>query len=205
MLTKGALYVISAPSGAGKTSLVNALVQDISEIKVSISYTTRAMRKGEQEGVDYHFVQPEEFKDMLSKDVFLESAEVFGNFYGTSSVWVEETRNQGIDVILEIDWQGAKQIRAKFSDAQCIFILPLSRKILSERLQKRHQDNEKTIQERMSEATEHISHYTEYDYLIFNDQFQEAVEDLKSIIRCHRLQRDRQEGRWSQVIQNVIS
>lgn len=205
MISKGSLYVVSAPSGAGKTSLVNAVVKELPEVQISVSYTTRMMRKGEEDGIDYHFVQPQEFEAMLAKNIFLESAQVFGNYYGTSAVWVEETRNKGIDVILEIDWQGARQVKSQFNEAHFIFILPLSRKILLERLQKRHQDNEKTIQERMNEAREHISHYTEFDYLIVNDEFQDAVEDLKSIIRSGRLQKDRQVEKWDQIIQEIIS
>lgn len=184
----GALYIVAAPSGAGKTSLVNALIKVLPDIVVSVSYTTRKMRPGEQEGVDYHFVSHDEFNKMLKQNVFLEYAEVFGNFYGTSRLWVQEARSKGLDVILEIDWQGAKQVRTQFVETQSIFILPLSREILEERLQRRHSDNAVIIAERMNEAKEQISHYNEFDYLIFNDKFEEALEDLKSIVRCQRLQ-----------------
>jgi len=165
----GSLFIVAAPSGAGKTTLVNALVKAIPDISLSVSYTTRKMRSQEQEGIDYHFVSHDEFKIKLEQGFFLEHAEVFGNFYGTSKRWVEESRHKGLDVILEIDWQGAKQVRTQFAEAQGIFILPLSREVLEERLQKRHSENTLMIQERMQEAKEQISHYNEFDYLVFND------------------------------------
>lgn len=184
---KGSLFIVAAPSGAGKTTLVNALIKALPNTCVSVSYTTRKMRPGEEAGVNYHFVSHDEFKAMLKKHVFLEHAEVFGHYYGTSKVWVEEALSQGLDVILEIDWQGAKQVRAQFIETQSIFILPLSLAVLESRLQKRHSDNVSIIKERMNEAKEQMSHYNEFDYLIFNDKFEEALEDLKSIVRCQRL------------------
>lgn len=201
----GALFVVAAPSGAGKTSLVNGLIKMLPDIAVSVSYTTRKIRPGEQEGVDYHFVSHDEFKTMLKQDVFLEQAEVFGNFYGTSRLWVQETRSKGVDVILEIDWQGARQVRTQFVETQSIFILPLSREILEERLKKRHSDNASIIKERMNEAKEQISHYNEFDYLIFNDRFDEALEDLQSIVRCQRLQWHRSGDRRAATIKELLS
>lgn len=185
---KGSLFIVSAPSGAGKTTLVNALVKSLSDVSISISYTTRKMRLQEQEGVDYHFVNLDTFNAMLEQDVFLEHAKVFGHFYGTSRLWVEEMIGKGIDVILEIDWQGAQQIRRQFFETKSIFILPPSLEILEERLQKRHVDNALIVKERMDEAKEEISHYKEFDYLVFNDEFDEALENLKSIVRSQRLE-----------------
>ncbi len=205
MVAKGSLFVISAPSGAGKTTLVKALIQAIPDACVSVSYTTRAMRPQERNGIDYHFVTHDEFKKMLKDGDFLEHAQVFGNYYGTSKVWVEEMRQQGRDVILEIDWQGAKLVRHQFIETQSIYILPLSREILQERLQKRHQDNVEVINERMEQAKDQISHYNEYDYLIFNDQFEIALEDLKSIFRTHRLYWRRQQMECQGVIEKLLS
>lgn len=205
MLNKGSLFIISAPSGAGKTSLISALVQEMPSISVSVSYTTRPKRAQETEGADYHFVSINEFHTMLTQGVFLEHAEVFGNWYGTSRVWVEEARNKGLDVILEIDWQGAKQVRAHCVETHSIFVLPLSREILRERLQKRHPGETDIIQERMEEAKDQILHYPEYDYLIFNDRFEEALTDLKSIIRAQRLYGRRQALLQAGILAHLIS
>jgi guanylate kinase len=205
MANKGSLFIISAPSGAGKTSLVKALVKSLPRIAVSISYTTRPMRPQEQEGTDYHFVDHADFKDMLKKETFLEHAQVFGHFYGTSRIWVEETRNKGIDVILEIDWQGARQVRTQFLEAQSVFILPPSTEALLERLQKRHSENAVIVAERMNNAKAEISRYNEYDYLVCNDQFEDALEDIKAIIQCHRLQWRRQQVQQSTLIEKLLS
>lgn len=204
MINKGSLFIISAPSGAGKTSLVTALVKQLSKILVSVSTTTRPIRPEEQEGVNYHFVSQDEFKAMLKKDLFLEHAQVFGNFYGTSKVWVEEIRQKGIDVILEIDWQGARQVRAQYVDAQSIFILPPSLDTLIERLKNRHTDAA-VITERMNDAKSEISRYNEYDYLVCNDRFEDALEDIQSIIRCHRLQWRRQQAHQAALIEKLLS
>lgn len=202
---KGSLFIISAPSGAGKTTLVRSLIKVVPSVEVSVSYTTRNKREQEQEGVDYHFVTHNAFKEMLKKDAFLEHAQVFGNFYGTSRLWVEETRAKGVDVILEIDWQGARQVRAQFVEAQSIFILPPSREALSERLLKRHPDNDALIAERMGDAKDEISRYNEYDYLVCNDRFEEALEDIKSIIRSHRLQWRRSQNQQKRLIEKLLS
>lgn len=188
MVTPGFLYIISAPSGAGKTSLVNALIEQDPHIKVSISHTTRGMRVGEKQHENYHFVSPAEFKDMVNNNVFLEYAHVFGQHYGTSRLWIEEQQALGTDIILEIDWQGARQIRSKIPNTISIFILPPSEEELRARLTRRHTENPEVIEQRMQEAQQAISKYEEYDYLICNDKFEDALEDLKSIIRCHRLQ-----------------
>jgi len=205
MLNKGTLFIISAPSGGGKTSLVKALIEKIERVCISISYTTRLIRPQEQEGVDYHFINKDDFKNKIREGVFLEHAEVFGNFYGTSHVLVEDLQNQGFDVVLEIDWQGAAQVRQKFPDAISIFILPLSYDVLAERLKKRHPNNIKMIEERMREARDHIVHYHEYDYVIFNDTFDEALGDLIAIIRAHRLRLARQQVVKQEILNKLLS
>ena len=183
----GTLFIISAPSGAGKTSLVSELLGRLDNIQVSISHTTRASRPGEQDAVNYHFVSQEQFEAMVADGEFLEYAQVFGNYYGTSESWVKRTLSQGIDVILEIDWQGADQVRKKFSRSKSIFILPPSKQALVERLRARGQDEAAVIEQRIAAATEEMSHYTEADYLVINDDFSVALQQLKSIIigqRC---------------------
>lgn len=187
MQTPGTLYIISAPSGGGKTSLVHALLQSISNLEVSISHTTRGPRPGEQDDIDYHFVDTTTFEKLIRDNIFLEYAKVFGNYYGTSQQWVQEKLNAGIDIILEIDWQGAHQIRQKMPAAIGIFILPPSWEILEKRLRERAQDDENVITKRMAQARAEISHYHEYDYLIVNDNFAKALADLSAIIRVRRL------------------
>src|SRR5579884_3074698 len=169
MNTLGTLYIISAPSGGGKTSLVKALTASMPNIIVSVSHTTRPKRPGEEDGVNYHFVDQAQFKKLLAEDLFLEHATVFGNYYGTSRRWVEEKLQAGIDVVLEIDWQGAQQVRKLMPKTVSIFILPPSREVLLERLQARDQDNKAVIAKRMAAASNEISHYHEYDYLVIND------------------------------------
>lgn len=183
----GTLYIVSAPSGGGKTSLVNALLQSVANIEVSISHTTRAKRPGEKEGADYHFVDKATFKKLISQQAFLEHATVFNNYYGTSRQWVETKLAAGTDVILEIDWQGAKQIRQLMPEAIGVFILPPSWQTLETRLRERAQDNENVITSRMAQARNEISHYTEYDYLIVNDNFAKALTDLTAIVQVRRL------------------
>ena len=184
----GTLFTISAPSGAGKTSLVNELLNDLDNIQVSVSHTTRPSRPGEVEGVNYNFVTKEQFINMLNGNAFLEHAEVHGNYYGTSEQWVKESLARGTDVILEIDWQGAAQIRKLFPGCVGIFILPPSKQALRERLTGRGQDDATVIDKRVAAATEEMSHYAEADYLVINDQFEDALEELKAIViagRCH--------------------
>jgi guanylate kinase len=187
-MAKGTLFIISAPSGAGKTSLVAEILAQVDNIQASISHTTRACRPGEQDGINYHFVAQQQFVSMIEDNAFLEHAEVFGNFYGTSQDWVEKTLSQGSDVILEIDWQGAEQIRSKFADSRSIFILPPSKQALQERLNGRGQDNAEVIEKRIAAATEEMSHYVEADYLVINDDFSTALSQLEAIIRAQRCQ-----------------
>lgn len=182
----GTLYIISAPSGAGKTSLVKALVEQTPGISVSVSHTTRQKRPGEVDGVDYHFIDKNKFVAMVNDSAFLEHAQVFDNYYGTALKNIENKLKQAEDIILEIDWQGATQVRKQLPDSINIFILPPSRIALEERLRNRGQDNEEIIQRRMADAVSETSHYPEYDYLIVNDQFEQALSELNSIVRARR-------------------
>lgn len=187
IMKKGVLYLVTAPSGAGKTSLVRALVDHDDNLRVSISHTTRPPRSKEEDGVNYHFVTHDEFMKMLSDGAFLESAEVYGHHYGTSQKWVDEQLGRGVDVILEIDWQGAKQIRNLFPMACSIFVLPPSLKALRLRLETRAEDDEDTIERRMAKAVNEITHVGEADFIVINDDFHEAVEDMRAIVRANRL------------------
>ena len=188
-MARGILYIISAPSGAGKTSLVNALLQDNDPLLcVSVSHTTRSKRPGEVDGVNYHFVSKARFNEMRDHGDFLESAEVFGNSYGTSQHWVQQQLDLGFDVILEIDWQGAAQVRKKIEPSNSIFILPPSLECLRQRLTGRGQDDEDTIERRMKEARSEISHCQDADYLVINEIFDLALADLRAIIRAGRVQ-----------------
>jgi len=191
----GNLFIVSAPSGAGKSSLVNALLERDAAIRLSISYTTRAPRPGEEDGVHYHFVSREAFQERLGRGEFLESAEVYGNYYGTSQPWIEAERAAGRDILLEIDWQGAAQVRHLVPDAISIFILPPSIEELRRRLQGRGTDSEEVIARRMAAAREDVSHCLEFDYLVVNDQFDTALADLLAIARAHRLGIHSQEKR----------
>lgn len=190
---QGTLYIISAPSGAGKTSLVRELLASVSSLALSISHTTRPMRPGEHNGVHYHFVMPAEFQAMIAAGGFLEYAQVFDNYYGTSKAGVTEQLRRGQDVILEIDWQGARQLRQIFPNAVAIFIVPPSLEVLESRLRARGQDSEAVIARRMREARAEMSHYSEYDYLLVNEDFGRAVIDLQSIVRARNLRREAQE------------
>lgn len=183
MNSKGKLFVISAPSGAGKTSLVKALLERHSSLSVAISHTTRKRRNSEVDGVNYHFVSEDEFKRMIDEQAFVESALVFGNYYGSSKEEIDRQLGQGLDLILEIDWQGAEQIREQRPDCISIFILPPSLPALRQRLQGRGLDDEETIDRRTKEAINELSHYQEFDFLVVNDEFDEALEDLTEIIR----------------------
>jgi len=196
--------VISAPSGAGKTSLVKALVDGTPHLKVSVSYTTRARRTGETDGINYHFVSREKFLEKVQQGDFLEHAEVFGNLYGTSQSWVEQQLGSGDDIILEIDWQGAQQIRKLMPAAITIFILPPSREILIKRLRDRGQDSEDIIARRTAEAINEMTHYAESDYLIINDNFQHALHDLQSIVHSERLRQVQQGARHEALIENLL-
>jgi len=201
----GILYIISAPSGAGKTSLVKALVGAVGDVRVSVSHTTRPMRPGETDGVNYNFVDTATFEQMVAADVFLEYAQVFDNYYGTSREWVEQQLREGIDVILEIDWQGAEQVRPRMPGCVSVFILPPSRDELIRRLRDRGQDSEAVIQRRFSDAVTDMSHYTEYDYVVINDDFDEALIDLGAIVRARRQGRDVQKARQGALISALLS
>ena len=182
----GSLFIVAAPSGAGKTSLVNALVGSMDDVRLSISHTTRAMREGEVDGRDYFFISQDEFAQMRDAGAFLESATVFDNSYGTLSVAVNDQLRQGNDVILEIDWQGAQQVRKNHPECIGIFILPPSQDTLEQRLRGRGQDNEDVIARRMRDAKSEMSHYIEFDYLIVNDEFDQALKELSAIIVAQR-------------------
>lgn len=204
MADTGNLYVIAAPSGAGKTTLVNALIASVPRLTVSISHTTRATRPNEQHGVNYYFLDVPEFKKMIAHGDFLEYATVFDHYYGTSKKWVEDTLRQGIDVILEIDWQGHQQIKKLFPDTVSIFILPPSIQALRARLITRNQDSEAIIQKRLADVSETVSHIHEFDYVIINDDFAHACQDAKAIIECGRLVESRQSAKFSGMIQDLI-
>lgn len=200
----GTLYIISAPSGAGKTSLVKALTDDLPFIRVSVSHTTRSARPGETDGVNYNFTSVDSFQEMIGRGEFLEHAEVFGNFYGTSHPWVKQTLAQGYDLILEIDWQGAQQVRRLAPESRSIFILPPSIEALRQRLNNRGQDNGDVIDGRMQQATAEMSHYVEYDYLIINDDFDTALNELKSVFISGRLQQTAQQQRHSELLAKLL-
>ena len=189
---RGSLFIVAAPSGAGKTSLIKSLLESMSGITVSVSHTTRLPRPGEQNGEHYHFVDVSTFIEMQSQGQFLEHAKVFDNYYGTSQTALENTLNQGLDVILEIDWQGARQVRSLFADCQSIFILPPSRQVLLERLTQRGQDDQAVINRRMQDAVNEISHYDEFDFIVINDDFNVALQQLTAIIVASRLTLQRQ-------------
>ncbi|MEZ5558509.1 MAG: guanylate kinase [Pseudomonadales bacterium] len=201
----GMLLIVSAPSGAGKTSLVAALLERDAQLVVSISHTTRPMRPRERDGVDYHFIDGAEFQRMARAGEFLEHAEVFGNRYGTSSAAVDGDRTAGRDVILEIDFQGARQIRQRYPEAQSVFILPPSRAALEERLRKRQQDDPAVIQQRLEKAVWEMSNYAEYDYLVVNDDFDTALCDIESIIRAERLRLPAQRQRLEPLLNDLLS
>lgn len=203
MRTLGTLFIISAPSGGGKTSLVNALLQQMQGLTVSISHTTREPRLGEIEGKNYFFVDETTFENYQQKGIFLEHAKVFNYWYGTSKTWVLEQLKSGLDVILEIDWQGARRIKEQMECVN-IFIVPPSRDILLTRLQDRRQDSEEVIEQRMAQASHEISHYSEYDYVIINDNFESALADLAAIVRSQRLTIARQKQVYEQIFASLI-
>lgn len=186
MRMRGSVFVVAAPSGGGKTSLVKALVRDISDIVVSISHTTREQRTGEVNGVDYFYVDESTFEAMVAEEAFVEHARVFGHYYGTSVAEIRERLANGLDVVLDIDWQGAAQIRRLFPGAVTVFVIPPSLAVLRERLEKRGRDNTAVIDGRMEQARSEMQHFSEFDYLIVNDVFEEACEALKAIVLSER-------------------
>lgn len=204
MYMLGNLFIITAPSGAGKTSLVRALLAADSQIQLSVSYTTRKPRPGEVDGVDYHFVDEAQFLHMLGDSDFLESAEVHGARYGTSQTRVDTALEAGTDVVLEIDWQGAAQVRFLYPQAVSVFILPPSMEALQQRLTNRGQDSGEVIARRFAAAREEMSHVDEFDYVTINDKFEEALEDLQAIVRTQRLKRDKQLWRHEVLLQDLL-
>jgi len=204
-VNQGTLYLIAAPSGAGKTSLVKALLEKTQNIRVSVSHTTRPARPGEQNGINYHFVSKAEFQQMLSDKVFLEHAQVFDNYYGTSGKWVTEQLNTGIDVILEIDWQGAQQIRSIQPDTISIFILPPSLATLEQRLQDRGKDSQEVIAKRLRGAVEEMSHNTEFDYIVVNEDFDQALKDLQAIIHSQSLKQATQAKKLQGLLNELLN
>lgn len=192
MPNAGTLFIVSAPSGAGKTSLLRDLLALDPQISLSVSHTTRAMRPGEEDGVHYHFVEVAAFERLVEQGVFIEHAQVFDNYYGTSAQAVSEQLASGQDVVVEIDWQGARQVRKRFPEAVSIFVIPPTIEALRERLGARGQDSEEIIQRRMRDARSELSHYPEYDYLVVNDRFDVALQQLSSIFVAERMRTTRQ-------------
>lgn len=201
----GTLFILSAASGTGKTSLVKALLENCPNLKVSISNTTRNKRAGELDGVHYHFTPKEQFVNMISQGAFLEHAEVFGNYYGTARQMVEDTLRQDIDVILEIDWQGAQQVRHSYPNAVSVFIMPPSRAALRQRLEGRGQDSAEIINQRLNGAITDMSHFVEFDYVVINDDFDIALEDLIAIVKASRLRQNIQVIRHQSRIEDLLS
>lgn len=203
-MMKGTLYIVAAPSGGGKTSLVTALLKEVGNLAVSVSHTTRDRRPGEEDGVDYFFVSSAQFNKMVERDEFVEHAIVFGQQYGTSKIWVEDQLDRGLDIILEIDWQGARQIKTLFSRCESIFIVPPSLKVLEQRLVQRAQDDLETIKARMDQARQEISHWKEFDYLIVNDDFVVALQQLESIIRAKRCEIENQALQHQELLSKLV-
>ena len=199
----GNLFIISAPSGAGKTSLVQALLGTNPHIDLSVSYTTRDPRPGEQDGKDYHFVSRETFLAMAKRGEFMESAEVYGNLYGTSQTWISREIAKGRDILLEIDWQGAAQVRRLFPDCISIFILPPSRKTLEQRLKGRGKDNAEVIARRMAAVREDVAHVAEFDYVIINNNLNEALRELDAVVLAAKLTYTKQSTRHQDLINQL--
>jgi guanylate kinase len=196
----GSLFVVVAPSGAGKTSLVNRLLEEEPNIHLSVSYTTRSPRAGENHGRDYHFIERAAFENMIAAGDFLEHANVYGNYYGTSRRWIETELAGDHDVLLEIDWQGAKQVRTLFPRMVGIFILPPSLEELRKRLESRGKDSRETIEKRMASTREDISHVLEFEYIIVNERFEAALTDLKSVVRATRVSQAQQSVRLASLL-----
>ena len=204
-MAKGTLYIISAPSGAGKTTLVQSLLNKIDDVVVSVSHTTRAMRKGEVDAVNYHFVDQAKFESMIEAGAFLEHARVFDNYYGTSRQHIQEQLLLGKDVILEIDWQGARQIRQLVTDCRTIFILPPSTETLRQRLKGRGQDDDSVIERRMRDAVSEMSHYGEFDYIVINDEFERAGDELAAIFISNRMLKDYQQQKHADLLAALLT
>jgi len=203
-MISGTLFILSAPSGAGKTSLIKRLLADEEGLRVSLSQTTRPMRPGEEDGRDYHFVDLSRFRQMIEAQELLEYAQVFGNYYATSRSAVQQCLSAGIDVILEIDWQGARQVRERMQTTS-VFILPPSRPELEKRLRGRGTDSDEIIDRRMRDAISEMQHYGEYDYLVVNDDFDMALAELKAIVTCQRLRLSRQKGQLAELLAQLLA
>ncbi|WP_337957393.1 MULTISPECIES: guanylate kinase [Reinekea] len=204
-IVPGILYIIAAPSGAGKSSLVNAVIARLPFVTLSISHTTRAMRPGEEDGAHYHFTSPADFVERVGRGEFLEHAQVFDNYYGTSQAYVQHQLDAGHDVILEIDWQGAQQVRRLMPGCRSVFILPPSKAALQERLEKRQQDSAAVISRRMLDAVSEMSHYGDFDYLIINDDFYKALDELAAIFTTNRLVMSQQQQRHQGLITQLLT
>ncbi|MDO4895545.1 guanylate kinase [Moraxella sp.] len=198
------LFIITAASGTGKTSLVKELLATTDNLSVSISHTTRQPRPAEENGVHYHFVDVAQFEQLLADEAFLEHAQVFDNYYGTSKQAVQSLLDQGIDVILEIDWQGALQVKQKFTDAVMIFILPPSREALRSRLSNRGQDSDEVIEKRLAGSLTEMRQYDKFDYVVINDEFAVALSDLQTIVRCHRLSTQNQQRTQAKLLGELL-
>ena len=203
-MTTGVLFVVSAPSGAGKTSLLRALIPTDPRLQLSVSHTTRGARPGEQDGTHYHFVDRARFEAMVAAGEFVEHARVFDNLYGTAERSVRDVLGANFDVVLEIDWQGARQVRARFPEAVSVFIVPPSVEALRERLSGRGQDSAEIIDRRMRDARSELSHFGEYDYLVVNDDFDEALADLRAIVGAERLRLARQQARLGAALEAML-
>ncbi|AWB66813.1 guanylate kinase [Saccharobesus litoralis] len=203
----GTLYVVSAPSGAGKSSLIKAYLEQQNDklTGVSVSHTTREPRPGEENGKHYHFVTQDEFKQLIEQQAFFEWAEVFGNFYGTSKLAIDEQLNNGIDVFLDIDWQGARQVKQAMPQSKTIFILPPSKAELERRLTGRGQDSAETIAKRMDKAQSEMSHFNEFDYVIINDDFDQALSDMTAILRAERTKQTKQAKKYHNLLQDLLA
>lgn len=204
MATGGILFIVSAPSGAGKTSLLRELVPADDGMAMSVSHATRPMRPGERDGVHYHFVGVERFEQLVEQGAFLEHARVFDNYYGTAEAAVRGQLTQGLDVVLEIDWQGARQVRQRFPDAVSIFIAPPNIAALRERLSNRGQDSAEVVERRMADARSELSHFSEYDYLVINDRFEVALADLRAVVSAERLREPRQSARFAEDLRAML-
>lgn len=204
MAVQGNLFLVSAPSGAGKSSLLGAMLPTIEGVSLSVSHTTRAMRPGEENGVHYHFINVAEFEGLVAEGAFLEHAKVFDNYYGTSEAAVRNQLAEGSDVILEIDWQGARQIRDVFADAISVFIAPPSIDALQERLGARGQDSDEIIARRMADARSEMSHFGEYDYLVVNDDFDTAVAELRTVFLAERLKQAKQSEKYASALRGML-
>ncbi|WP_394180731.1 guanylate kinase [Marinomonas posidonica] len=202
---KGNLFILSAPSGAGKSSLYKALLKQDDKVRISISHTTRAAREGEEHGREYYFTDVENFLDMIAEDAFFEHAQVFDNYYGTSKASIFSMLEQGLDVILEIDWQGARQVRHLYPNAIGIFILPPSLASLEERLKGRATDSEEVIQRRMAKAANEMSHYHEYDFVIINDDFDNALTEMAAIFTAMRAKTPKIQEKYGNLINDLLS